>query len=244
MAGTTEPDSKESQRNEECSFVWDDNSQLYYHPSSGFYHDPTAGWYYSSKDGLYYKFEDGNYVLLGSDQCVDIVHNSVQNEAGAHVTSPKDVDYPLFREGDSEAYKEGNVAEESSSVHTECKSSPMVDCPPPPSEWLEDTLIDLYLSGYSNQATDAVHDVSMPMETDHGDCLGAGNYDNEPEEGECIPDEDPGVNDSSGIVSEEGTSWEEENWHAQYGQVIHSGEETVPDFQTIDLWDWAMVRGT
>lgn len=41
-----------------------------------------------------------------------------------------------------------------------------------------------------------------------------------------------------------GTSWEEENWHAQYGQVIHSGEETIPDFQTIDLWDWAMVRGT
>lgn len=46
------------------------------------------------------------------------------------------------------------------------------------------------------------------------------------------------------LVSSPGTSWEEENWHAQYGQVVRSGEESVPDFQVIDLWDWEMVRGT
>ncbi|KAI8529061.1 hypothetical protein RHMOL_Rhmol12G0196300 [Rhododendron molle] len=241
MAGTTEPDPEEAQRNEGCSFVWDDRTQLYYHPSSGFYHDPAAGWYYSSIDGLYYKFEDGNYVLLGSDQgnssemfqCVDSVQNSVQDEPGLHVTSPK---------GDLEAYKVGTVSEEPSAAHIECNISPMFDCPPPPSEWLEDTLIDLYLSGYSNQVTDAEHDVSMRVETDHADCLG--NYNNKLQEDEWIPDEDPGVNDSSGIVSDEGTSWEEENWHAQYGQVVRSGEESVPNFQVIDLWDWEMVRGT
>ncbi|XP_058194118.1 uncharacterized protein LOC131310885 isoform X1 [Rhododendron vialii] len=243
MAGTTEPDSEESQRNEGCSFVWDDTTQLYYHPSSGFYHDPAAGWYYSSTDGVYYKFEDGNYVLLESAQgdssemfqCVDSVQNSAQDEPGLLVTSPK---------GDLEAYKVGTVSEEPSAAHIECNISPMLDCPPPPSEWLEDTLIDLYLSGYSNQETDAEHGVSMPMDTDHGDCVDAGNYNNKLQEGEWIPDEDPGVNDSSGIVSDEGTSWEEENWHAQYGQVVRSGEESVPDFQAIDLWDWAMVRGT
>lgn len=37
---------------------------------------------------------------------------------------------------------------------------------------MEDTLIDLYLSGYANQETDAEYDVSMPVETDHGYCIG------------------------------------------------------------------------
>lgn len=34
---------------------------------------------------------------------------------------------------------------------------------------LEDTLIELYLSGYSNEAQNAASDVAMPMETDHMD---------------------------------------------------------------------------
>ncbi|KAL0367546.1 UNVERIFIED_CONTAM: hypothetical protein Sradi_3644700 [Sesamum radiatum] len=61
MAGNNEPEESEG------GFQWDENSQLYYHASSGFYHDPQAGWYYSSKDGLYYKVEDGKYVLLESN---------------------------------------------------------------------------------------------------------------------------------------------------------------------------------
>ncbi|CAL5391954.1 unnamed protein product [Camellia sinensis] len=39
-------------------------------------------------------------------------------------------------------------------------------------------------------------------------------------------------------------SWDEENWRAQYGQVIRSGEESVPDFKVIDLWDWSIVTRT
>lgn len=52
-------------------------------------------------------------------QCVDSVHYSVQNES-------EDVDYPLFQEGDSEAYKEGALAEEPSAGerHTLRKSIP------------------------------------------------------------------------------------------------------------------------
>jgi hypothetical protein len=43
-------------------FEWDEDSQLYYHASTGFYHDPVAGWYYSGRDGQYYIYDNGNYV--------------------------------------------------------------------------------------------------------------------------------------------------------------------------------------
>ena len=36
-------------------------------------------------------------------------------------------------------------------------------------------------------------------------------------------------------------SKEEENWRLQYGQVVHSGEESVLDCVAVDLWDWEMV---
>lgn len=40
-----------------------------------------------------------------------------------------------------------------------------------------------------------------------------------------------------------GASWEEENWRAQYGQVTEPNEELDLDIQTVDLWDWEMIRG-
>ena len=39
-------------------------------------------------------------------------------------------------------------------------------------------------------------------------------------------------------------SWDKENWRAQYGQVIKSGEEPMPEFEVVDLWDWEKVTGT
>ncbi|XP_052176332.1 uncharacterized protein LOC127790734 isoform X2 [Diospyros lotus] len=256
MAGTGEADCEESD-GKQSFFIWDDESQLYYHASTGFYHDPTAGWYYSCKDGLYYKFENGNYVPLGSDQGNQSemhqglntdLNNSIQDDPNTLVRSYKDVDYSSCQVGESEANYVRVSADESSTVHKECNSNQMPECPPPPSEWLEDTLIDLYLSGYSNQPTEAVYDMTMPVETDCGDNLGLQFYGNdepeELEEGEWIPDEDHEVNDPSGRVSDEVASWEEENWRAQYGQVIQSSEDSLPDFQVVDLWDWRVVTGT
>lgn len=37
---------------------------------------------------------------------------------------------------------------------------------------------------------------------------------------------------------------DEENWRAQYGQVIKSDEDSVPAFPVVDLWDWKIVTGT
>lgn len=39
-------------------------------------------------------------------------------------------------------------------------------------------------------------------------------------------------------------SWEEENWQAQYGQVIQPEDEVGTRFRYIDMWDWSIVRMT
>ncbi|OVA19882.1 G-patch domain [Macleaya cordata] len=210
---------------DECSFEWDNDSQLYFHASSGFYHDPSAGWYYSSKDGLYYKFENGNYVLLESEQGEE---NEAQQQTQVVTEEP-------IKEQPS-----GDIG---------CINCDEPNNPPPPSEWLEETLIDLYLAGYSQSAANAGDDLALTMEADVGESeihqsVRTDDAD-EIEEGEIISKDLQDAAETSGRVSDEGTSWDEENWRAQYGQVIQSGEEVVPlSFRVVDLWDWAMVRET
>lgn len=223
------------------SFVWDPHSHLYYHSSSGFYHDPNAGWYYSTSDGLYYKFENGNYVLLESVQ--------TQDEAGICAQSSEDLDHTLLQNGDSKGYD--NTMEthpdKSNTSNMDSMDNELPENPPPPSEWLEDTLIELYLSGYSNHAIDApcgtktASDERMLQEingVESFECSVEGARTDDAytlEEGEWIPDE----ND----LRVEGTSQDEENWRAQYGQVIESDEQVMA-FPVVDLWDWKVVRGT
>ncbi|XP_074375914.1 uncharacterized protein LOC141717649 isoform X2 [Apium graveolens] len=223
------------------SFVWDHNSQLYYHASSGFYHDPNAGWYYSTSNGLYYKFENGNYVLLESVE--------TQDEAGTCAQSNEDLDHTMLENGESKAYDKNMeiLPDKSNTGEMDSMDNELPENLPPPSEWLEDTLIELYLSGYSNHAIDAPCGTTMASdERMLGEINGAESFECSIEgastddaytleEGEWIPDE----ND----LSDEGASQDEENWRAQYGQVIESDEQ-VTDFPVVDLWDWKMVRGT
>uniref|UniRef100_A0A7N0TJQ3 G-patch domain-containing protein n=1 Tax=Kalanchoe fedtschenkoi TaxID=63787 RepID=A0A7N0TJQ3_KALFE len=209
MAERTEQSSEEPNQ-VECSFVWDEQSQLYYHARSGFYHDPSAGWYYSSTDGLYYKFEDGNYVLLKEDGPED------------QMSKPSLL---------------GNPSSEACLGNPESASNDDSDVPRPTSEWLEDTLIHMYLSGYSNPEQSADYDKEAPLDTQDADDA-AGNEDVfELEEGEWIPDEtDPCENESVA-----GRSWEEENWLAQYGQVTQPEDEAVTNISAVDLWDWETI---
>ncbi|XP_068643697.1 SUPPRESSOR OF ABI3-5 [Aristolochia californica] len=213
MAGTEETASGSKQAND-C-FQWDEDSQLYFHASSGFYHDPNAGWYYSSKDGLYYTYSNGGYQLLEPEK-----GREDEGCESSAVTS----DEPFQNEeGKTEGMINGDIEKL---------------CPCPPSEWLEDTLIDLYLAGYSN----------LSIEKDEM----AGNLETHVSSTEEI------MLDASGsemILSEETTdcvqgandqpepqdiSWEEENWLAQYGQVAQTGEDSLSS-SAIDLWDWEMV---
>ncbi|KAG8378807.1 hypothetical protein BUALT_Bualt07G0023300 [Buddleja alternifolia] len=220
------------QHETDCAFQWDENSQLYYHASTGFYHDPHAGWYYSSSDGNYYKFEDGNYVLLEYNQAGD------QHE----------MNNTICKEELSKARIEGGEIVVEPSLDR-CNSSDQSDFPPPPSEWLEDTLIDMYLSGYSNQRNYvAASDMIMPVETNCTEKLNSPNHEDndieELEEGEWIPDDPDFWSNLSENILDEGISQEEENWQAQYGQVSQLDEEWMSELQLVDLWDWALVRGT
>ncbi|KAJ4960352.1 hypothetical protein NE237_020262 [Protea cynaroides] len=211
MAGDEVPESQELQR-DECSFVWDDESKLYYHASTGFYHDPDAGWYYNSRDGLYYKFENGNYVPFKYDK---------GEESKADQCT-------------------GMVSDEHIQGQMECIDSSGPENPPPTSEWLEETLIDLYLMGYPNSGINATDDSEIPLESD-----GSGNNGTyEIEEGEWIHEDLQDATRSNDRVSDEVASWDEENWRAQYGQVVKSSEEDVLPFRAVDLWDWAMVKET
>ncbi|XP_071733350.1 uncharacterized protein [Rutidosis leptorrhynchoides] len=228
MAGTEE---NKFQENED-SFQWDEQSQLYYHASSGFYHDSCAGWYYSSKDGHYYKFENGNYVLWETDQ---------------HAPCDKDANDVNFEDGEIEGCVAGDVTPIEPIVDTECPTEALCENMPPPSEWLEDTLIELYLSGYSNQTTDGASgaralndDLSLNISTDVVDNDNA----DELEEGEWVPDESHEAVDGCGVASDEDAFAEEEMWRAQYGQTVHLDKVCVPDYPVVDLWDWAMINET
>ncbi|KAF8399747.1 hypothetical protein HHK36_015618 [Tetracentron sinense] len=155
-----------------------------------------------------------------------------------------------FQGDQSETYLcEGTVLDDpiqEEPCFTEGINSNEPENPPPPSEWLEDTLINLYLTGYSNPTTNAADDLVMPLETDGGgdnlELSVHGKDDTcELEEGEWIPEDLQDATESSGSILDEGASWDEENWRAQYGQVLQPGEEVVPDFPVVDLWDWAMI---
>ncbi|KAL7098440.1 hypothetical protein ACP275_09G018100 [Erythranthe tilingii] len=204
----------------DCAFQWDEDSHLYYHASTGFYHDPQAGWYYSSIDGLYYKFEDGNYIPLESNQ--DQVETSDAQIEVKEVHIDPSLDSPT------------NASIDQS------------DFPPPPSEWLEDTLIDLYLSGYSNRTNCGDDsDMTMAAASNCADELNGDEDIEELEEGEWVPDDPDFWRNFSDKILAEGVTEEEENWRAQYGQVSQLDKERISsDLQTVDLWDWGLVKGT
>ncbi|MED6159195.1 hypothetical protein PIB30_040053 [Stylosanthes scabra] len=260
-------------------FVWDENSQLYFHASSGFYHDPNAGWYYSSRDGHYYKFEDGNYVLLDSTKddaeetypCKEAAPENTEQVYGNN-----NEDSPSLLDSEFEAQKQmETLSNDPDHDLVNSVSTPTIENPPPPpSEWLEDMLIDLYLSGYKTE-NNAADTMTMPLETDDGYAEVNGNTcevdDNwiaesvdangmvdkstldesiaysdtyELEEGEWIPD----AEDLNGIfnatTTDEGILSEEEKWRAQYGQVIESETDLVSEIPVVDMWDWEMVKGS
>ncbi|XP_057442911.1 uncharacterized protein LOC130734483 isoform X2 [Lotus japonicus] len=158
--------------NSDPGFVWDENSQLYFHASTGFYHDPNAGWYYSSSDGVYYKFEDGKYVPLGSneDDCEETVQcKETTPENPQQICGNNNGDSTSFleREFDTGQHTGTLVDEAFDDDAMNSMSSPACENPPPPpSEWLEDTLIELYLSGYNNTAVSAADTAAVPFETD------------------------------------------------------------------------------
>ncbi|XP_057806143.1 uncharacterized protein LOC131021074 isoform X6 [Salvia miltiorrhiza] len=176
---------------------------------SGFQWDDNSQLYYHARTGFYHDPQAGWY------------YNS--------------------RDGLYYKFEDGNyvLLDSNQTDSSACNGSEESDYPPPPSEWLEDTLIDMFLSGYPSQAAHVSgSDTTMPVETYAYDDI------EELEEGEWIPDDPDFWRNFSDKIVDEGTSEEEENWRAQYGQVSRPDEEWMSGVQMVDLWDWALVRGT
>ncbi|TKY73533.1 RNA-binding protein 5-A [Spatholobus suberectus] len=234
----------EHRENSDSTFVWDEESQLFFHASSGFYHDPNAGWYYSSRDGAYYKFEDGNYVLLGSNK-----DDSIETYLCKETTTenPQQIydgnnneDYHSFLESKFETNQQtGTLADEAAADATNSVSNPTCENPPPPpSEWLEDTLIDLYLSGYKNIAVSEADAVTVPLEIDDRyNSLAADAYSKTYEvEDEWIPGpvDEKGLADNKSTV-DEGIAYSN-TYELEEGEWIPDMEDEygIADRSTID----------
>ncbi|XP_062193831.1 uncharacterized protein LOC133897202 [Phragmites australis] len=205
-------------------FEWDADSQLYYHASTGFYYDPVAGWYYCSRDGQYYIYENGNYMPWTSD---------LSNEPKAHC--PCD-----------EANQDGQ----------ECPSGMEAAIPDdenetlgPPSEWMEETLINLYLSGYSNREVNTesslgnLHTNEEDRSETVGNKLGSVTSDNASASlnDATLQQAEDETESQNSTSMHEPLGEEEEKWLSQYGQVERVNDD-LPLLPTIDLWDWDMVQ--
>ncbi|CAK8566737.1 unnamed protein product [Lathyrus sativus] len=115
-------------------------------------------------------------------------------------------------------------------------NSPTCGNPPPPSEWLEDTLIDLYLSGYNNIALSAADIVTFPLETDgYNSTLEANAYSNTYEvEGEWSTglEDENGKADDKRIVDE--VVAYSDTYELEEGEWIPEEENHIADTSTID----------
>ncbi|KAL9289087.1 putative G-patch domain, OCRE domain-containing protein [Arabidopsis thaliana] len=238
-------DDKELQEpKEEDSYVWDSDTQLYIHHSSGFYHDPNAGWYYCSKDGRYYKHENGEYVPLEYDE-------SSVNPPGDIVTYEPSEDDLGRKCAFSQAENVENGCEvslsnpgETPSESTGCPNDQEPEHRQRPSSWVEDTLIELYLAGYNQHPSASSYERASGENNQDCQMLSANGDDDaeELEEGEWIPEEDFDPQEEN--FGEAAPSSEEERWLAQYGQVIESPGKTLPEIPSVDLWDWKLVCET
>ncbi|KAK8452461.1 hypothetical protein SEVIR_5G116800v4 [Setaria viridis] len=206
-----------------AGFEWDADSQLYYHSSTGFYHDPVAGWYYSSRDGQYYIYENGNYVQLTTDLGNEPTANYPHDEANQDVLESS-YWQPAIPDGENETLG-------------------------PPSEWMEETLINLYLSGYSNREVNAESSlgnthtieedrtetaVNKPSSlTSDGASASLNDATSQHVEVETETKNSTAVDESLGE--------DEEKWLAQYGQVERVNDD-LPLLPITDIWDWYVVQ--
>uniref|UniRef100_A0A0D9UX97 G-patch domain-containing protein n=1 Tax=Leersia perrieri TaxID=77586 RepID=A0A0D9UX97_9ORYZ len=205
-------------------FEWDEDSQLYYHASTGFYHDPIAGWYYSGRDGQYYIYENGNYMPWTPDE---------GNEPKAHC--PCDESNQGFLEPSSGL--EPGIPDNQNETQQ------------PPSEWMEETLINMFLSGYSNVEVNAETSLggSQTNEGDRSETaeIETGNFasENAPSSlcDNTLHQTDDEMQNENSTAVHESLSEEEEKWLAQYGQVEQEIDDQ-PSFTSTDLWDWDMVK--
>ncbi|XP_044355463.1 RNA-binding protein 5 isoform X4 [Triticum aestivum] len=191
---------------------------------SQLYYHASTGFYHDPVAGWYYSSTDGQYYIY---------------ENG---------DYVLWT---SDVGKEPNVqspCDEASQSFLE-SSWPEPDIPhQPPSEWLEETLINMYLSGYSNIEVSTENLLRESQISEEGKSdevenklsnVASDNASDSLNDATLQQIEDKMEIENFTAVHES-VREEEEKWLSQYGQVERVNDE-LPLFPSVDLWDWHMV---
>ncbi|XP_044355462.1 RNA-binding protein 5 isoform X3 [Triticum aestivum] len=192
---------------------------------SQLYYHASTGFYHDPVAGWYYSSTDGQYYIY---------------ENG---------DYVLWT---SDVGKEPNVqspCDEASQSFLESSSGPEPDIPhQPPSEWLEETLINMYLSGYSNIEVSTENLLRESQISEEGKSdevenklsnVASDNASDSLNDATLQQIEDKMEIENFTAVHES-VREEEEKWLSQYGQVERVNDE-LPLFPSVDLWDWHMV---
>uniref|UniRef100_A0A453E2L7 Uncharacterized protein n=1 Tax=Aegilops tauschii subsp. strangulata TaxID=200361 RepID=A0A453E2L7_AEGTS len=118
----------------------------------------------------------------------------------------------------------------------------------PPSEWLEETLINMYLSGYSNIEVSTENLLRESQISEEGKSdevenklsnVASDNASDSLNDATLQQIEDKMEIENFTAVHES-VREEEEKWLSQYGQVERVNDE-LPLFPSVDLWDWHMV---
>lgn len=191
---------------------------------SQLYYHASTGFYHDPVAGWYYSSTDGQYYIYVNG------------------------DYVLWT---SDASKELNVhspSDEASQSFQECASGPEPDIPQPPSEWLEETLINMYLSGYSNtdDKNEKLLGESQTIEENRSEAvenklsnLASDNVSDSLNDASLEQIEDKMQTENLTAV-DESLGEEEEKWLSQYGQTERVNDG-LPLSPSVDLWDWDMI---
>ncbi|KQK02897.1 uncharacterized protein LOC100838676 isoform X4 [Brachypodium distachyon] len=196
--------------------------------------ESSAGFEWDADSQLYYHASTGFY------------HDPV---AGWYYSST-DGQYYIYENGDYKLWT-SDVGKEPK-VHYPCDEAsqgPELDSPqqPPPSEWMEETLINMYLSGYSNIEvnTENLLGDSQTNEEDRSEAaenkLSNLAQDNAPDSlNDATQQQIEDKMQTENTAVHESLGEEEEKWLSQYGQVERVNDD-IPLLPSVDLWDWHMV---
>ncbi|KAL6626834.1 hypothetical protein ACP70R_030560 [Stipagrostis hirtigluma subsp. patula] len=196
---------------------------------SQLYYHASTGFYHDPVAGWYYSSRDGQYYIYKNGNYMPLttdLGNASKDEAKQDVLEC--------------SWLEPAIPDEEETQE-------------PPSEWLmEETLINLYLSGYSNSEANA--ESSLPninrnaeedgSETDgkEFDILTSGGASASLNVNDATLQQVEDEIETKNLTAvHESLGEEEEKWLSQYGQVERVNDD-IPLSPTIDLWDWDMVK--
>ncbi|XP_078174805.1 D111/G-patch domain-containing protein isoform X1 [Carex rostrata] len=201
-----------------------DESVFVWDSASGLYYHASTGFYHDPAAGWYYSTRDACYYAFQNNTYVLLDQmNQPQGDNSHSIATAIEEDCASCHESQQNHYSR-------------------------PSEWLDEILINEYLSGYRNAgggtSDDHFGDSYSQTHTHYG---GESEMDDKPSEemlGESVSgkqENDTATQNASG--TEGMLSAEEESWMAQYGQVDRSdSDEGI--INTVDLWDWELLEET